>query len=189
MLFEEVFPLITRYTNSVIEKYTKNVRFCIICNYINKLSPAIQSRTTKFRFAPLSTPSIAARLDHILESESVNITPEGKEALLKLSQGDMRKAVNVLQACASAYDTVDEEEVYMCVGMIMPADTERIVQSMLSEEFGSCLKSIFSYITLTHFSYQHSEGAERFSTAGYIGSGLRSNPRSGISASYKNNNP
>jgi len=147
MLFEEVFPLITRYTNSVIEKYTKNVRFCIICNYINKLSPAIQSRTTKFRFAPLSTPSIAARLDHIIESESVNITPEGKEALLKLSQGDMRKAVNVLQACASAYDTIDEEEVYMCVGMIMPGDTERIVQSMLSEEFGSCLKSIFSYNT------------------------------------------
>jgi replication factor C subunit 3/5 len=81
-------------------------------------------------------------LDHIIESESVNITSAGKEALLKLSSGDMRRAVNVLQACASAYDTIDEEEVYMCVGMIMPVDTERIVQSMLSEEFGSCLKSI-----------------------------------------------
>ena len=53
----------------------------------------------------------------------------------------MRRAVNVLQACASAYDTIDEEEVYMCVGMIMPVDTERIVQSMLSEELGTCLKS------------------------------------------------
>jgi replication factor C subunit 3/5 len=55
----------------------------------------------------------------------------------------MRRAVNVLQACASAYDTIDEEEVYMCVGMIMPTDTERIVQSMLSEELGTCLKSTF----------------------------------------------
>ena len=53
----------------------------------------------------------------------------------------MRRAVNVLQACASAYDTINEEEVYMCVGMIMPNDTERIVQSMLSEELGTCLKS------------------------------------------------
>jgi DNA polymerase III delta prime subunit len=53
----------------------------------------------------------------------------------------MRRAVNVIQACASAYDTIDEEEVYMCVGMIMPVDTERIVQSMLSEELGTCLKS------------------------------------------------
>jgi replication factor C subunit 3/5 len=83
-------------------------------------------------------------LDHIIESESVNITAAGKEALLKLSMGDMRRAVNVLQACASAYDTIDEEEVYMCVGMIMPADTERIVQSMLSEELGSCLRSTSS---------------------------------------------
>jgi replication factor C subunit 3/5 len=53
----------------------------------------------------------------------------------------MRRAVNVLQACASAYDLIDEEEVYMCVGMIMPADTERMVQSMLSEELGTCLRS------------------------------------------------
>lgn len=107
------------------------------------MSPAIQSRTTKFRFSPLSTPSISARLDHIIESESVNITTSGKEALLKLSNGDMRRAVNVLQACASAYDTIDEEEIYMCVGMIMPADTERIIQSMLSEELGTCLRSTF----------------------------------------------
>ena len=126
----------------VIEKYTRNVRFCIICNYINKLSPAIQSRTTKFRFSPLSIPSISARLDHIIESEAVNITDAGKQALLKLSSGDMRRAVNVLQACASAYDSIDVEEVYMCVGMIMPTDTERIVQSMLSEELGTCLQSI-----------------------------------------------
>jgi replication factor C subunit 3/5 len=129
------------YSQKVIEKYTRNVRFCIICNYVNKLSPAIQSRATKFRFSPLSAPSISARLDHIIESENVDITSAGKEALLKLSTGDMRRAVNVLQACASAYDTIDEEEVYMCVGMIMPADTERIVQSMLTDELGTCLKS------------------------------------------------
>jgi replication factor C subunit 3/5 len=129
------------FSDQVIEKYTRNVRFCIICNYINKLSPAIQSRTTKFRFSPLSMPSVSARLDHIIESESVNITAAGKEALLKLSTGDMRRAVNVLQACSSAYDTIDEEEIYMCVGMIMPADTERIVQSVLSDEVGTCLKS------------------------------------------------
>ena len=49
--------------------------------------------------------------------------------------------MNVLQACASAYDNIDEEEVYLCVGMIMPVDTERIVQSMFSEEFASSLKS------------------------------------------------
>lgn len=33
----------------VIEQYTKNVRFCIICNYVNKILPAVQSRCTRFR--------------------------------------------------------------------------------------------------------------------------------------------
>ena len=36
---------------TVIEQYTQNVRFCIICNYVNRIIPAIQSRCTKFRFA------------------------------------------------------------------------------------------------------------------------------------------
>lgn len=38
----------------VIEQYTKNVRFCIICNYVNKIIPAVQSRCTRFRCAPLA---------------------------------------------------------------------------------------------------------------------------------------
>ena len=171
----------------IIEKYTRNVRFCIICNYINKLSPAIQSRTTKFRFSPLSTPSISARLDHIIEAESVNITPTGKGALLKLSSGDMRRAVNVLQACASAYDTINEEEIYMCVGMIMPADTERIVQSMLSEEFGTCLRSM-SRCNLTDVRYKYSEITERSCVAGYSWGCLRGATGSRVGAAIENHN-
>jgi hypothetical protein len=31
----------------VIEKYTSNTRFCMICNYVNKIIPALQSRCTK----------------------------------------------------------------------------------------------------------------------------------------------
>ena len=38
----------------VIEKFTRNARFCIICNYASKIIPALQSRCTRFRFAPLS---------------------------------------------------------------------------------------------------------------------------------------
>ena len=31
----------------VIEKYTSNTRFCMICNYVNKIIPALQSRCTR----------------------------------------------------------------------------------------------------------------------------------------------
>lgn len=53
----------------VIEQYTKNVRFCIICNYVNKITPAIQSRCTRFRFSPLPIPEVEKRLVGVMESE------------------------------------------------------------------------------------------------------------------------
>ena len=53
----------------VIEQYTKNVRFCIICNYVNKIVPAVQSRCTRFRFSPLPTSEVEKRIDIVIEAE------------------------------------------------------------------------------------------------------------------------
>lgn len=53
----------------IIEKYTENVRFCVICNYLSKIIPAVQSRCTRFRFAPLTPEQILPRLDKIIELE------------------------------------------------------------------------------------------------------------------------
>jgi DNA polymerase III delta prime subunit len=55
--------------NAVIEQYTKNVRFCMICNYVGKIIPALQSRCTRFRFAPLEMDQIDDRLKFVIESE------------------------------------------------------------------------------------------------------------------------
>lgn len=53
----------------VIEKYTKNARFCLICNYVSKIIPALQSRCTRFRFAPLDESQVSGRVKHIAELE------------------------------------------------------------------------------------------------------------------------
>ena len=53
----------------VIEQYTKNVRFCIICNYVNKITPAIQSRCTRFRFSPLPILQVEKRLMTVVDAE------------------------------------------------------------------------------------------------------------------------
>lgn len=53
----------------VIEQYTKNVRFCIICNYVNKIAPAIQSRCTRFRFSPLPIVEVEKRIDIVVQAE------------------------------------------------------------------------------------------------------------------------
>lgn len=127
----------------VIEQYTKNVRFCILCNYVNKITPAIQSRCTKFRFSPLPEKEVEKKVDQVVDREGVKITPDGKEALLKLSKGDMRRALNILQACHAAYDEVDETAVYNCTGNPHPRDVESVVEKMMSAEFGTA----YDYVT------------------------------------------
>ncbi|KIY49968.1 P-loop containing nucleoside triphosphate hydrolase protein [Fistulina hepatica ATCC 64428] len=126
----------------VIEQYTKNVRFCIICNYVNKIAPAIQSRCTRFRFSPLPISEVEKRVDIIVDAERVNLTLDGKRALLKLSRGDMRRALNVLQAAHAAFDIISETEIYNCTGSPHPADIETIVNSMLGDEFTVSYKMI-----------------------------------------------
>ncbi|KJE89505.1 replication factor C 5 [Capsaspora owczarzaki ATCC 30864] len=126
----------------VIEKYTRNTRFCLICNYVSKITPAIQSRCTRFRFAPLSSEQMLDRLNFVIESERVNVTDDGKAALMRLAQGDMRKVLNILQSTAMAFDTVDETSVYTCTGFPLPADIETIVQWLLNEPFTSAMANI-----------------------------------------------
>ncbi|KAM6497118.1 P-loop containing nucleoside triphosphate hydrolase protein [Amanita muscaria] len=126
----------------VIEHYTRNVRFCIICNYVNKIIPAIQSRCTRFRFSPLPILEVKKRVDNVIDAERVKITDDGKGALLKLSKGDMRRALNVLQACHAAYDLTGETEIYNCTGNPHPSDIETVVNSMLSDEFTTSYRMI-----------------------------------------------
>ncbi|KAH8389492.1 hypothetical protein KR200_011854, partial [Drosophila serrata] len=116
----------------IIEKYTENVRFCVICNYLSKIIPALQSRCTRFRFAPLSPEQMMPRLEKIIEAEAVEVTEDGKRALLTLAKGDMRKVLNVLQSTTMAFDKVTEDNVYKCVGYPSKQDVERILKALIA---------------------------------------------------------
>ena len=82
----------------IMEKYTANTRFCVIANYTHKLSPALLSRCTRFRFSPLKEKDIRVLVDKVILEEAVNIAPDAVDSLVTLSKGDMRRALNVLQA-------------------------------------------------------------------------------------------
>ncbi|GLE00673.1 hypothetical protein PINS_up009461 [Pythium insidiosum] len=124
----------------VIEKYTKNTRFCLICNYVSKIIPALQSRCTRFRFAPLHENQVKDRVQHIAQLERLNMTEDGFKAILRLGQGDMRRILNIMQATSMAYDTVDETNVYMTTGNPLPKDIETIVGWLLNEGYASAVQ-------------------------------------------------
>lgn len=62
-------PISILISVSVIEKYTKSTRFALICNHVNKIIPALQSRCTRFRFAPLNATHVKERLQHVIKAE------------------------------------------------------------------------------------------------------------------------
>jgi replication factor C subunit 3/5 len=78
---------------------------------------------------------------------SVTVTEDGKKALLTLAQGDMRKALNILQSTSMAYKEVTEDNVYTCVGHPLKNDISNIVKWLLNEDFSSAYKSILYYVT------------------------------------------
>jgi len=92
----------------LVEMHTLNVRFCLICNFIQKIDLALQSRCTIFRFAPLAKKNIIPRINKIIEIEKLNITDKAVDIIIRRSGGDMRKILNQLQAMGIAYDEINE---------------------------------------------------------------------------------
>jgi len=126
----------------VIEKYTKNARFCLICNYVSKIIPALQSRCTRFRFAPLSRDQIRDRLVEVAQAEKCNTTDDGIESILALSGGDMRRVLNLLQSTAMANDVVDAKSVYLTSGAPLPEDMRSILDLLFNSGFNDAYEKI-----------------------------------------------
>ncbi|KAG9241927.1 P-loop containing nucleoside triphosphate hydrolase protein [Calycina marina] len=145
----------------IMEKYTANTRFCVIANYTHKLSPALLSRCTRFRFSPLKEQDIRVLVDKVITEENVQITPEATTALVKLSKGDMRRALNVLQACQASStplhikgeakiaekdivrDMITETTIYECIASPHPKDISKILNTLLkTPDVTSCLSTI-----------------------------------------------
>lgn len=83
----------------------------------------------------------------------LKVSDDGKKALIKLANGDMRKVLNVLQSTWMAYKDVTEETVYSCVGHPTPNDIKTIINWLMSiESFQECYESKKS-ITSKMFHY------------------------------------
>ena len=138
----------------VIERYTRNTRFCLICNYVSKIIPALQSRCTRFRFAPLSEPQVLKQIERVITAEQLTTTEDGITALTRLSKGDMRKALNILQCTSMSTDVVNEESVYATTGNPHPQDIEQICEWLLNSGFQKAYTDVLQLTQTKGFALQ-----------------------------------
>eukprot|EP00892_Ulva_mutabilis_P003854 jgi/Ulvmu1/1840/UM119_0059.1 len=126
----------------VIEKYARNARFCLICNYVNKIIPALQSRCTRFRFPPLPEQFVKTRLEEICQAERVQSDDNGLEAVCHLGKGDMRQTLNILQSVVLAHGHVSQEFAYLCTGNPPPETIEAIFGVLLQQDIKSAFYNL-----------------------------------------------
>lgn len=126
----------------VMEKYVRNARFCLICNYVSKIIPALQSRCTRFRFQPLPERFVRTRLEHICAEEKISLQPAGLDALIELGGGDMRRTLNLLQSVCMSSGEVTQETSYGCAGKPLPADIESCANWLLNEPLPEAFRKI-----------------------------------------------
>lgn len=118
-----------------MEQFSHNTRFILSCNYSSKIIDPIQSRCAVFRFTGIGEDAIAERVREIADAEGIEITEDGVEAVVYAANGDMRKAINALQAAAVLDDTVDESTVYTLTSTARPEVVERMITNATEGDF------------------------------------------------------
>ena len=118
-----------------MERYTETARFILIANYSGKIIEPIQSRCAPFRFAYLPQEDVVKRIHLICEKEKLKIQEEGVQAILEISEGDLRRTINILQTAASTGKPIDAETVYSVVGRANPYDVREMMITALNGDF------------------------------------------------------
>jgi replication factor C small subunit len=118
-----------------MERYSRTCRFVLSCNYSSKIIDPIQSRCAVFRFRPLRPEDVRKNLQKIAEMELLEIDDDALDALVHVSQGDMRKAVNSLQVAASLGERITVNVVYHTTGMARPEEVRELLETALSGDF------------------------------------------------------
>jgi replication factor C small subunit len=104
-------------------------------NYSGRIIEPIQSRCAPFRFSYLPREEHDRYLKQIAEKESVKLVADGLDAIFEVCGGDLRRAINTLQAASSLNKPVDAKVVYSITGKASPADVQKMIKVAIDGNF------------------------------------------------------
>ena len=115
IIFDEADNITKKAQNllaNLMEEHAYNTSFAFTCNESGKIIESIQSRCIILRYVPMTSENIKKRLTMICQKENISYDDEGLSAINFISQGDVRQAINNLEATYHGYKTVTDENVY-----------------------------------------------------------------------------
>jgi len=132
----------------LLQNYSNNVRFCLICNYISKIDEGLQNEFIRLRFNQLPKDDIVSFLKHISDSEKLNISHKSLYAIQKLYKSDIRSMINFMQSNQDIikFDSNDESSISIIDNDIW----ENIIEKIKKREK---IENICAYVHLISIKY------------------------------------
>lgn len=128
----------------IVEMYTGNARFCLICNYIEKIDYALRSRCVIFRFTSLKKLDIIDKVNQIINNEKINMTNKEIQIIIRRANGDMRKILNQLQTLHMVYGSkkIDVDTVNEFFGYPTTDFIDNIINCLYNDSFSDAYDNI-----------------------------------------------
>jgi replication factor C small subunit len=118
-----------------MESSSAVTRFIISANYSSRIIEPIQSRCAIFRFMPLQEKDVRRMLTHVAAQEKLHADEEAEKAIFYVSEGDMRRALNILQGCAMHSGKITAELVHRISSRATPKEVKEMVELALKGSF------------------------------------------------------
>lgn len=118
-----------------MEKYSATTRFILSANYASKIIEPIQSRCVVLRFKPLNEEDMRKYIKRVAKGEGIEVDDKAVEALLYVSEGDLRKLTNILQSAGFSRKKVTDKEIYDIAARARPKEVAVMLRCALSGDF------------------------------------------------------
>lgn len=145
IIFDEADNITKKAQNalvSLMEEYSHNTCFAFTCNESNKIIESIQSRCVILRYKSMTSENIINRLKYICSKEHIQYDNEGIDAINFISQGDVRQAINNLEATYNGYQTITKENVYKLCYHPHPETILQIIKKCVEMDLLKCINYI-----------------------------------------------
>jgi len=129
----------------IIEDTAKYCRFILIANNLSKIIEPIQSRCVVFKFTRISNKEISSQLKFIAQKEKIKADEKGLETICDYADGDIRHAINILQAAAST-GSIDVSSVKSVIGLTRTKDVQDVLKLALDGKVSDAREKMIELI-------------------------------------------
>jgi len=130
----------------IMEIFSRTTRFILICNYLNRIITPIQSRCAIFRFKRVPKELVIEHLNKISKKEGFNLSKEVLEKIYDVSEGDLRKAINLLQSASHLSDgSPSIQDIDELVGKLAPETIIKLIENIRLRNFMDAVNLLLDY--------------------------------------------